>query len=134
MPDIPGLRRAASKAKKLERENDSLRRELAFVKAGVDVSDPKMGYFVRGYEGDTTPDAIRAAAVEAGFIQPPQASEPQGPDPVAQRRIEEATLGAPPAPNPMAGDGEAQLEQAMAEGGVAAMLAKAQELGIPVVQ
>lgn len=44
-------------------------RELAFVKAGVDTTKPGAKYFVKGYEGELTVDAIKAAAVEEGFLQ-----------------------------------------------------------------
>lgn len=64
--------------RKLEAENKALReaaaeaeaarRELNFVKAGVDPNDPKFKYFVKGYEGDLTPEAIREAAEEASLI------------------------------------------------------------------
>lgn len=47
---------------------DDLAREVAFLKAGINTDDPKMKYFVKGYEGDTTVDAVREAAVEAGLI------------------------------------------------------------------
>lgn len=45
-------------------------RELAFFKAGVDLNTPMAKYFVKGYEGELTPDAIRTAAEEAQLIQP----------------------------------------------------------------
>lgn len=49
-------------------------RRMAFIEAGVDLADPKTGYFVKGYDGDFTTDAIKTAAVEAGFLQ---AEEPE---------------------------------------------------------
>ena len=64
--------------RKLEAENKALReqaagaeaarRELNFVKAGVDPNDPKYKYFVKGYDGEFTAEAIRAAAEEANLI------------------------------------------------------------------
>lgn len=50
-------------------EAEAAKRELAFVKAGVDLNSPMAKYFVKGYEGDFSPDAIRAAAAEANLIQ-----------------------------------------------------------------
>ena len=44
-------------------------RELAFIKAGIQPDDPKQAYFVKGYEGDLTPEAIKAAAVAGGFAE-----------------------------------------------------------------
>lgn len=54
--------------KAAEAEAAALKRELAFAKAGLDLSDPKIGYFTRGYDGEPDPEKIRAAALEAGFI------------------------------------------------------------------
>ncbi len=49
-------------------EAEAAKRELNFVKAGVDPNDPKYKYFVKGYDGELTPDAIRQAAEEASLI------------------------------------------------------------------
>ena len=64
--------------RKLEAENKALKeqaagaqaaqRELNFVKAGMDPNDPKYKYFVKGYDGELTPEAIRAAAEEANLV------------------------------------------------------------------
>lgn len=64
--------------KQLESENAALKakaeaasqaeRELAFVKAGVDPSSPMAKYFMKAYDGDLTPDAIKEAAIEAQLI------------------------------------------------------------------
>jgi hypothetical protein len=130
--DLAELRRAASRAKKLERELAEARRELAFSQAGIDTTDKRLAYFVRGYDGEIDSDSIRRAAVEAGFVQEAE----QTPDPERQQfqqadqRINEAALGAPPVNSSLSP--EQQLEAAMNEGGVGAMLAKAGELGIPI--
>lgn len=127
-----GLRRAANKSKKLEAELAAAKRELAFAKAGIPLEDPKMNYFVKGYDGELSPDAIRQAALEAGFI-----GNQQAPDPgvqaaaAAQDRVMSASAGAV-----MEDASEmaalARLEAAMAEGGVEAMLDVAQSFGIPI--
>jgi hypothetical protein len=44
-------------------------RKLAFVEAGIDLAAPGAKYFVKGYEGDLSPEAIRAAAEEASLIR-----------------------------------------------------------------
>jgi hypothetical protein len=64
--------------RKLEAENKALReaaqsaeqakRELSFVKAGINPDDPKAKYFVKGYDGELTVEAIKAAAEEASLI------------------------------------------------------------------
>ena len=130
--DIKSLRRAASGKKKLEQELADLRRELAFAKAGLPMNDPKMNYFVKGYEGEMSADAIRQAALEAGFL----ASQTQSEDPslavadAALHRVMSASSGVS-----YEGLSEeaalAQLESAMEEGGIEAMLDVARQFGIP---
>jgi ribosomal protein L12E/L44/L45/RPP1/RPP2 len=50
-------------------EAEALKREYAFVKAGIPMDNPMAKYFVKGYEGEITPEAIRTAAEEARLIQ-----------------------------------------------------------------
>jgi hypothetical protein len=52
------------------KEAEAAQRELAFVKAGVNPDSAAAKYFVKGYDGDLTPEAIRAAAEEAQLITP----------------------------------------------------------------
>ena len=59
------LKAAEAKAKELE----TAARELAFVKAGVDVNAPIAKYFIKGYDGELSADAIRVAAQEANLIK-----------------------------------------------------------------
>jgi hypothetical protein len=68
-------RREIRRLEKDRRERDQLKLELAetqrllaFAQAGIDVNDPAAKYFVRGYQEDMDPEAIRAAAVEARVI------------------------------------------------------------------
>jgi len=71
--------------KQLEAENAALKakaeeasaaaRKLAFVEAGVDPNLPVAKYFMKGYDGDLTPDAIRQAAIEAQIIQDQRATQ-----------------------------------------------------------
>lgn len=132
--DIPALRAAAKRAKALERENATMKRENAFLRAGITMDDPKMSYFVRGYDGDLDPEAIRTAALDAGFIQAQQdtgqtAQVVEGVQ--AEARVVQAAAGA--ATNDVSEQAAAQrLEDAFKQGGVEAMLAAAASLGIPV--
>ena len=52
-------------------------RKLAFVEAGVDPSLPVAKYFMKGYDGELTPEAIREAAIEAQIIQDRKAAQVQ---------------------------------------------------------
>lgn len=126
------LRRQANKAKKLEAELTAMRRELAFARAGLPMDDPRMSYFVKGYEGELESDSIRAAALEAGFLQQQARSEAApAPDLSAQTRIMQASAGAAVEDISEAA-ALGRLEQAMNEGGVEAMLQVAQEYGLPI--
>lgn len=68
--DMKALRAQAKKATAAETKLASLEREMAFSRAKIDTEDPKMSYFIKGYEGDLTSDAIRAEAEKAGFLIP----------------------------------------------------------------
>lgn len=129
------LRDAANRSGKYKAERDALQRENAFLKAGINSDDPRMSYFVKGYDGDLNAEAIIKAATDAGFMAT-QASGQQADTSAyaaAQRRIEQASAGAV-----MEGKTEsaglAQLEAAMREGGAEAMLEVARQLGLPISQ
>lgn len=52
-------------------------RNLAFARAGVPLDNPAAQWFVKGYDGELTPEAIKAAAEPLNFGTPaPQ--QPQG--------------------------------------------------------
>ena len=74
--DLRNLRAIA----KTQTENDAklaqLERENAFAKAKLDLDDPKMGYFIKGYEGDLEPAKIMEAAIQAGFVAQQQQIPP----------------------------------------------------------
>ena len=77
-----------------------LRRELSFRDAGVDPNTKQGQYFMRGYDGEMTADAIRAEAAELGLTgQPVQTQEPQI-DYGAEQRIVMAADDAGPVTNP----------------------------------
>lgn len=73
--------------KQLESENAALKakaesaaaaeRELAFVKAGIDPNLPVAKYFMKGYDGELTPEAIKSAAIEAQIMQDTQKQQLQ---------------------------------------------------------
>lgn len=133
--DIRNLRRAAKASKKLQAELQQIKRELAFAKAGLPLDDPKMNYFVKGYEGDLEAEAIREAALAAGFLAPPAPAPAQAEPQVqqvaaAQQRIMAASAGAT-AEDVTEAAALARMEAAMAEGGLEAMLDIARQYGIP---
>ena len=134
---IQSLRKAANAAKKLKAENARMKRELAFAKAGIPLTDSKMNYFVKGYDGDLEPEAIREAAVEAGFLTVEQpATQEQAATPEfeaatqAQQRVMAASAGATSEDISEAA-AIARMEAAMQEGGIEAMLDVARQYGVP---
>lgn len=66
--------------KQLEKENADkdkalaealqAKRELNFMKAGINPDEAKFRYFVKAYDGDLSPDAIKQAAIEAQLMSP----------------------------------------------------------------
>lgn len=122
------LRRAQKAQKKAESEAAEARKQMAFLKAGIDPDDPKTKYFVKGYEGEVTTEAIKAEAVAAGFLtieEPPVDTEPID----AQSRISNAASGIAETPMETA---VAELDKAYANGGTDGMIAHLQGLGVPV--
>jgi hypothetical protein len=98
-PRTPGVRQ---RMKSLEDENKALKaqvaegqatqRRLAFIEAGIDLKDPRTSYFLKGYEGELTPEAIRTAATESGFIESDATPPPGEQD--AWKRVGQAATGA----------------------------------------
>lgn len=94
------LERKATKAEKraseAESRADAAERRLAFAEAGVPLDDPKSRYFVKGYDGDLTADAIKAAAAEAGLLAAPTEPADDGIPPeeqAAHQRIADTAVG-----------------------------------------
>lgn len=135
-PDIGSLRAAANKAKRLEKENGELRRDLAFTQAGIDTNDPRLGYFAKGYEGELTAEAIKAEATKAGFLAPPAPTPEQQAEVQQQQQaqvggdvIAAAAAGATPVNQQ---DPSAQLRQIAQEGGTDAVLNALRGAGVPI--
>jgi hypothetical protein len=60
--NLRDLREAAKGGKAAKAEAESLRRDLAFAKAGIDIDTPKGKMFAKSYEGE-----LNAADIKAGF-------------------------------------------------------------------
>lgn len=100
----------------------TLERELAFARAGLP-DDPKTAYFIKGYEGDLTAEAIRTAAQTAGFMETPAAA-PSAPERAAHERMADAAAGAQVPPQDFA----AEIAQAKSPAEVMAIVKRA---GLP---
>ena len=127
---LKNLRAAANRAKKLEAELNQMKRQMAFFQAGIPQDDPRMQYFIKGYEGELEADAIRTAATEAGFLQVEQEAPQVNPVAVAEQRVMAASAGAIAEDNSEAA-ALAKLEMALNEGGLEAMLDVARSYGVP---
>lgn len=130
--DIQSLRDAAKRGKAASEKAAKLERENAFLRAGVDPDDPKLGYFYRGYNGELSSDAIKAAAIEAGFINPPQADPAVQQHAQGQQAVDAASAGVEAVYDPQGAIHS--LEQAFAEGGVEAMIAAGQQYGLRIAR
>lgn len=133
--DIKALEKKAKAAAENLARAEKAERALAFAQAGLDLSDPKTGYFVRGYEGDVSADAIRKAATEAGFLSPAGEQPPAPPseqdqaDARALTAMTQATGGGqlPPAQNHLQG-----MQTALDAGGTDALAEYMLQHGLPV--
>lgn len=79
-------------------------RDLAFYRAGVDPEDPKAKWFVKGYDGDLETEAVKAAAIEAGFITAEDSPPPPADDSAALGRIVDASAPRVPTGEPSLDD------------------------------
>jgi hypothetical protein len=123
--------------KAAERERDQAKREAAFLRAGIDPEAPGIAsYFVKGYEGDLDPSKIRAAATEAGIIQPPPPSPQDVRDQqtlAASQRVSGFSQDATAAPTVQEAN-RAALEEAYRTGGMEALLNAAAATGVPIAE
>ncbi len=115
------LEKEAEELRKQIAEADAMKRELTFVKAGIDPADPKFKYFVKGYDGELSPDAIREALVEAQLISPPDTSG----EAAAWQRTNQVAAGAQTAHPPV--DWNRRIQEATSEAEIMALLAEAQQ-------
>jgi len=91
------------------------KRRDAFRDAGLDPKDVGVQYFIKGYEGELTEEAIKAEAARAGFGQ--TAPEPTTPTPIEQQlegesRFADAADDAGPVTDPELNDLIAQTKDA----------------------
>ncbi len=133
---LKGLRKQAAKAKRLESEMWDMQRELAFARSGLPLDDPALQYFIKGYDGDLDAELILDAAEAAGFIEfvdddeDDDAGSSHNPASDAQSRVMNAAAGGT-AENVTEAAALSRMQDALNEGGMDAMLAVAQEYGIP---
>lgn len=88
---IKQLEQEVAELRKERAEAAAAKRELAFAKSGIPLESPIAKYFIKGYDGELEPDAIRQAALEAGLMQaPPDRSSQEA---AAWKRTEQVAAG-----------------------------------------
>ena len=73
--DVSELRKAAEAGKSARQEADLAKKELAFVKAGINTDTKPAQALLRSYDGDLTTDAIQAEAREWSLLETPAPAE-----------------------------------------------------------
>jgi ribosomal protein L12E/L44/L45/RPP1/RPP2 len=95
---IKDLRDAADRGKKASQELDAMKREMAFLKAGVD-TDSKVGQLLyKAYDGELETESIQAEWSELAPVAAAPPSEPDATDDarVSQERQNLASDNVPP--------------------------------------
>jgi hypothetical protein len=94
---IVKLRTQAREGARAQAKAEALERELAVMKAGI--PDTPLGQmFAKSYEGENTPEALRAAAVEIGLIEASTEDVAATDDRLANARVAQAAAGATSGP------------------------------------
>ena len=91
--ELRKLRKAAEKAAELEAKLAEAERRETFALAGIPLDDPAARYFVKAYDGEMTPEAIKAAAVQARVIQ---GTQPTAEEIAGHQAAANAAAGAEP--------------------------------------
>lgn len=128
-PQTDGVKKLRQRHDQLASEKAELERELAFTKAGIDPDDPKMSYFVKGYDGEMEAEAVRKAALEAGFIEDQEQVQRET-ELSAHDRMDQASAGTAGQP-PAQGDYQAEIAAAETPAEVMKVVAKYQPEAIP---
>lgn len=76
---IKDLRRAADEGRAAKAALEAMARENAFLKAGVDTTTPVGSMLLKAYDGELTPEAIKAQAEAVGAVAKP--ADPDTADP-----------------------------------------------------
>lgn len=107
-------------------ESAELQKKVAFMEAGIPLESPMAKYFIKGYDGELTAEAIRSAAEEAQLIAPTPAVDDA--DRNAWRETNRIAAGGQVAPEP-AGWAK-RISDANSEAEIIAIFQEAQAQGI----
>lgn len=143
------LRKQVAELTKKASENEAratkAERQSAFLEAGVDMANKAAPYFVKGYDGEITVEAIKTAAEEAGLlvkVAEPKPEPNQQQNPEAQQQANpywadtqsfEAMQQATSFQNTTGENLHKGMAEAIEKGGIEGMTAYMRSHGIPVV-
>lgn len=88
--DAKDGRRAKQEANQAAAEASIAKKELAFLRAGIDLETPQGKLFAKAYDGEPSLDAVKAAAQEYGLLDAPSVSADEL---AAHDRIAQASAG-----------------------------------------
>lgn len=133
------LRRAEKAQRDARAAQELADRQLAFYRAGINPDDPRMSYFVKGYDGDLDPTRVKEAAAAAGFLTDAAAAPAGGPvDPTtseidrASHQANQAISGAAAGATPDRRTPVAALIEAHSQGGRDALIDQLRAAGVPI--
>ena len=116
------LEQRLAEAEKRAQAAESAAREAAFLKAGLDPAKKMHQYFMKAYDGELDPEAIKQAAMEAEVISTPQSDLSEA---EAWKRTTKVADGSGTAQPPI--DWNKRIMEATSQAEVEAILAEARE-------
>jgi hypothetical protein len=115
------LEKQLAEAERRAQQAETAARKASFLEAGLDLNNKMTQYFVKAYDGELTPEAIKQAAVEANLISTPN----NGEEAAAWKRTEQVANGSGTAQPPI--DWTKRINEATSQAEVEAILAEARE-------
>jgi hypothetical protein len=96
--DFKVLRKNAHRVGQTDKALAAAQQEIAVLKTGLKLSPKQVKGLFAAHEGDITPDALKATAIELGFAEPPEDEESEGDREArtAAQDVQRATAGASP--------------------------------------
>jgi hypothetical protein len=86
--------KAEKKAQDAETRAEKAERQLAFAQAGIPLDNPMSPYFIGGYQGELTTDAIKAEAAKLNLVKAPETDVVPSAEKDAHARMAAANAGA----------------------------------------
>lgn len=132
--EIRALEKKAKERDEYAKKVETLTKRQTFAEAGIDLKDPKTEYFLKGYEGELTVEAIRERAIADGFLAAEQPDPAKEAELDATGKIVSAAAGATPRGAMDEATMRSEMEAAEAQGGPEAIMAVARKYGAVAVE